>query len=152
MRKLSLFVGILAIAAFTGCQDSVTAVDNQAAVSPEAAQVVSALSKAGHGGRIWADGELYGTIGTPATFDGEHGKYDILYQGNFKDGVHAISESKPGDQDWNGGRWDVYQLNSDVGSKYDNADEDSDLDLSDFHAAGIYVECPLLHLNGHGNN
>ena len=61
------------------------------------------------GGMIWADGELFGTVGTPAHFKPGSGPFDNLYTGtSFQDGVGAISESKPGDQDYNGGRWHVF--------------------------------------------
>ena len=46
---------------------------------------------------------------TPATFDPANGNFDELYMctdgTTFKDGVPLISESGPGDQDYNGGRW-----------------------------------------------
>jgi len=147
MRKLYLFIGVLAIAAFTGCQDSVVSADNEAALSSEATQAADVLSKVGFG-RIWADGELFGTVGTPTSLPDEQGPFDILFQGNFKDGVRAISESKPGDQDWNGGRWEIWVLKTDVGSKYAMADEDSDLDINDFAPNGVYLECPLTPRRG----
>jgi len=55
----------------------------------------------------WVDGELFAGVVTPATFSPSSGNFDELYMcpGGFKDGVSLISESKPGDQDYNGGRW-----------------------------------------------
>ena len=58
--------------------------------------------------QTWVDGELFNGVVTPATFDPANGKFDELYtcggpagQG-FGGGVPLISESKPGDQDYNG--------------------------------------------------
>lgn len=57
---------------------------------------------------IWADGELYATTVTPKDVP-QKGPFDKLY--NFADsglsGQRSISESKPGDADYNGGRWEV---------------------------------------------
>lgn len=149
MRKLSLFLGILAIAAFTGCQDGVVDSGNEAALSSEATQSSDVLSKVGKG-YIWADGTLFATIGTPTLFDPIHGPTDKLFHGNFKNGIGAISDSKPGDQDWNGGRWEIWDPNGDLGDKYDDADSYEDLDENDFHPTGTYLECPLISTNGHG--
>jgi hypothetical protein len=97
---------------------------------------------------IWADGELFETFGTPTEFHADNGPFDILVHGNFKDGIGAIAESKPGDRDFNGGRWNVYDPKTDLGNKYDNADSFEDLDLNDFEASGLYFECPMLPLRG----
>ncbi len=99
---------------------------------------------------VWVDNELFGTVVTPAVFDGEHGPYDELYTcasdvNFFKDGVPLISESKPGDQDYNGGRWHLNIL--DEGKVCDGtADSVEDLNLSDFVSEDKYFECPLLPL------
>ena len=138
MRKLYLLTGLLILVASTGCQDSVVGVDKSAGLSAEVAPSAQAVSKNGAqlGGTIWADGELFGTVGTPTSLP-PHGPFDKLYQGNFKDGVGAISESKPGDKDWNGGRWDVYVLKMGVTTDYSNADKVEDLNLNDFEPAGV---------------
>lgn len=108
----------------------------------------------------WADGELFAGVVTPATFDPANGKFDELYhgivgqdgmmQGNgFLAGVPLISESKPGDQDYNGGRWHLNILKSGVSaSKYVNADSVDDLDPNDFFSTNMYFECPLLPRRG----
>jgi hypothetical protein len=108
----------------------------------------SYMEKVGRG-NIWSDGTLYRTVGTPATFSPDHGKFDQLYvtggNGTFADGVTSISESHPGDRDYNGGRWHVNELNADVDpEKYADATSVDDLDLSDFHSTDTYFECPLL--------
>jgi hypothetical protein len=103
-------------------------------------------------GKVWADCELYETFGTPAEFDGVHGPYDRIFVGTmFRDGVGAISETKQGDRDFNGGRWSVYTLKAGVAmDKYADACSVEDLDMNDFEEAGVYFECPLLPLRGHG--
>jgi len=57
---------------------------------------------------IWADDELFGVTLTPNDVPVK-GPFDALY--NFDDsgleGQRSISESKPGDRDYNGGRWEV---------------------------------------------
>ena len=88
---------------------------------------------------IWSDGQLFETVVTPAVFDGVHGNYDIFYAGSFG----LISESKPGDQDYNGGRWTLYTLKYGVMADYSMATSAQDLDINHFEAAGKYVECPL---------
>jgi hypothetical protein len=86
---------------------------------------------------------------TPATFDPARGKFDQLYAANFKDAVGLISESKPGDHDYNGGRWHLNTLKTSVSpDKYSSACIVEDLDLSDFEPTGNYFECPLLPRRG----
>ena len=104
---------------------------------------------------VWADQELFDTVVTPATFDPAHGNFDRLYASgmdcSFKDGVGLISESKPGDQDYNGGRWELDVLKPDVEcDKYDDVNNDAALDEGDFMPGGAYFECPLLPRRGRG--
>jgi hypothetical protein len=90
---------------------------------------------------IYADCEGFATIGTPANFKPTAGNFDELYNG---EGMTAISESKPGDQDYNGGRWHVNLLKEGVDpAKYEGACAVEDLDLDDFESSSIYFECPL---------
>ena len=101
----------------------------------------------------WVDGELFGGVVTPATFDPESGNFDELYAGGngFLDGVPLISESKPGDQDYNGGRWHLNVLKAGVDpDKYAAASSVDDLDLNDFESTDEYFECPLLPRRGQG--
>lgn len=76
-----------------------------------------------------------------------------LYAGGmgFKDMVPLISESKPGDQDYNGGRWHMNTLKGSVDpGKYAMACQVEDLDLNDFESTENYFECPLLPRRGKG--
>lgn len=62
----------------------------------------------------------------------------------FYDGVPLISDSKPGDRDYNGGRWHLNVLKSGVSpTKYANACSEEDIDPADFDSMDVYFECPL---------
>ena len=101
--------------------------------------------------QTWVDGELFDGVVTPATFNPASDPFDELYAGGngFKDGVPLISESKPGDPDYNGGRWHLNVLKEGVDlDKYENADRVEDLDLDDFESTDSYFECPLLPRRG----
>ena len=103
----------------------------------------------------WVDGELFAGVVTPATFNPASGNFDELYMGGngFNDGVPLISESKPGDQDYNGGRWHKNILKDGVDpNKYANVDsvDHPDFDLDDWESTEEYFECPLLPARGQG--
>ncbi len=101
----------------------------------------------------WSDCELFAGVVTRATFDPQSDPFDELYAGGngFKNGVPLISESKPGDMDYNGGRWHKNMLKSGVDpNKYATACTVEDLDLSDFESTSDYFECPLLPRRGSG--
>lgn len=52
---------------------------------------------------IWADGELYATIGRgPLPYNGVDASYDHLY---LIPGQEPLSEAAPGNRSYNGGRW-----------------------------------------------
>jgi hypothetical protein len=97
--------------------------------------------------QIWADCYVYRTVATPTNLDPNHGPFDILYTTttSFKNGIMSISESRPGDMDYNGGRWHVYELAPGVDpSIYANACSVEDLNLADFIPTTTYFVCPLL--------
>ncbi len=99
----------------------------------------------------WVDCELFAGVVTPATFDPESDPFDELYAGGngFLDGAPLISESKPGDQDYNGGRWHKNILKEEVDpDKYADACSVEELDLNDFVSTDDYFECPLLPRRG----
>ncbi len=114
-------------------------------------------AKGGPNGRpqAWVDGQLFDGVVTPAHFDPASEPFDELYTcdgvGMFKDGVPLISEAKPGDQDYNGGRW---HLNIFIeGASCDGtADSVEDLTLADFESTDLYFECPLLPVRGAGHS
>lgn len=136
--KVTLTMGIM-LFLIAGCQNE--------EVNPLNASVKHELSKSEKARpktMVWSDGILFGSVVTPAVFDGEKGNYNRLYVGSFYDGVALISESKPGDQDYNGGRWNLYVLKEGVATDYSMATSDGDLNPMDFESAGTYFECPLL--------
>jgi hypothetical protein len=100
----------------------------------------------------WVDGELFAGVVTSATFDPSSGNFDELYTcgmaGTFKDGVPLISESGPGDQDYNGGRWHLNVLKPGATCP-STADSVEDLNLADFDSTSMYFECPLLPRRGY---
>ena len=100
---------------------------------------------------IWADCMSYTGIIVPATFKPESDPFDELYampEATFMDGKPLISDSKPGDKDYNGGRWHLNVLKSDVDPlKYVNACSEEDLDLDDFESTPMYFGCPLRPVN-----
>ena len=105
---------------------------------------------------VWVDGEVFASVVTPANFNPQSDPFDELYALSappgeflFADGVPLISDSKPGDQDYNGGRWHLNVLNAGVDpDKYMNATGVGDLDLDDFDSTTVYFECPLLPRRG----
>lgn len=103
---------------------------------------------------IWSDCEAFATNGTNSSFKPTAGNFDELYNGaNFKDGLGAISESKPGDQDYNGGRWHVNTLKPGVDpNKYNNVCSVGNLDLNDFESTSTYFECPMRPIRGNSGN
>ncbi len=97
--------------------------------------------------QTWAECELFDGVVTPASFNPASDHVDELYASDdgFKQGVSLISEAKPGDRDYNGGRWHLNMLKPGVSAgKYANACNVEDLDLSDFESTEEYFECPLL--------
>jgi hypothetical protein len=71
-----------------------------------AAQVGPPVSDA-----IWADGVLYATVATPTSPLPDHGPKDGIFSFPDEPSQRSVAESKPGDRDYNGGRWDVYVIN-----------------------------------------
>jgi hypothetical protein len=166
MNRVIKILGICAIAAFifTGCtkenplgfSDDITPaheVDGSALLAlpgnatPQPAQAVKGNKDKVPA--IWGDCQLFATIGTTTSFKPTAGNFDELYNGaNFKNGVGAVSESKPGDQDFNGGRWHVNTLKAGVDpDKYNNVCRVEDIDHADFVSTSTYFECPMLPLH-----
>ena len=99
----------------------------------------------------WAGCERFAGVVTPNSLPVE-GRFDPLYMmpgHTFKDGVPLISAFKPGDGNYNGGRWHLYVLKEGVdASKYSNACRVEDLGLNDFQPTAKYFTCPLLPRRG----
>jgi len=145
MYKLySLFLVLVFASFIQSCQKDDMAMSPQMSESSGNDQM-QLLAKVGRG-MIWADGELFETVATPATFKPDSDPFDEIYAG---DKMTSIAEAKPGDQDYNGGRWHVNVLKGTVDpDKYSAATSVDDLDLSDFDSTDIYFECPLLPRRG----
>ena len=60
-------------------------------------------------GNFWVDGIAFRTVVTPSKLPNQ-GPKDGLYVFEGLVGQNPVSESKPGDSDYNGGRWQVYVL------------------------------------------
>jgi hypothetical protein len=147
MKKLFSIMLLFALIVMVGCSPSDEPTDSSLSEASLKANVESKSSNSDrHAPKIWSDCEAYGTLGTNTSFKPTAGNFDELYNGaTFKDGLGAISESHPGDQDFNGGRWHVNTLKEGVDpDKYWDACSVEDLDLSDFEATDVYFECPLL--------
>jgi hypothetical protein len=115
---------------------------------------------------IWCDGELFGVTVTPKDLPMK-GPFDVIY--NFADsgldGQRSISDAKPGDVDYNGGRWEVkpvaftlagmLALDQDLDGAIDY-ELTSDADIAAAAAAGYltvggpvrYFVCPLHPQHG----
>lgn len=101
---------------------------------------------------LWADCYAYTGLVVPATFKPGSGNFDELYvmpkadgTGMFMfDGKPLISDSKPGDQDYNGGRWHLNVIKSDdYAALYSGACSEEDLNTDHFMSTNMYFECPL---------
>lgn len=60
---------------------------------------------------FYVDGQLYRTVGTPTDFSGTGAPadtYDRIFA--LGDGLRNVAEAKPGDRDFNGGRWMVLPI------------------------------------------
>ncbi len=99
---------------------------------------------------LWADGALYRTILTPAMLP-NHGPKDGLYVIPGLPGQRGVAESKPGDKDYNGGRWQVYVLDVvDAGAiagelmSWEEVEDHIDSGALAFAAMGPSFVCPLI--------
>jgi hypothetical protein len=60
---------------------------------------------------FWIDGDLFRTVATPtdlADTGAPASTFDAIY--SFAGNQRNVAEAKPGDPDFNGGRWQVHQL------------------------------------------
>jgi hypothetical protein len=77
-----------------------------------AAVALTTPAQAGVSGpAFWIDGSLYRTVATPTDLrntGAPASTYDAIY--SFAGNQRNIAEAKPGDADFNGGRWQVHEL------------------------------------------
>jgi hypothetical protein len=103
---------------------------------------------------FYVDGDAYRTVGTPTNFTDTGAPahtYDAIYA--LGGGLLNVAEARPGDRDYNGGRWQVYgvtwhvtayQLTSaeDVRAAHDRGD----LTIAAEPMASF--ECPVIPVGG----
>ena len=113
MRKLLLLAALVTTA---GCEEGPGVTMPVAEAQPSFASVVGEAHRALMRPQSWVDGELFAGVVTPAKFSPASDPFDELYAGGngFLNDVPLISESKPGDQDYNGGRWHMNVLKEGV--------------------------------------
>jgi hypothetical protein len=103
---------------------------------------------------FYVDGALYRTIGTPTDFSGTGApahSFDRIFA--LGEGLTNVAEAKPGDRDFNGGRWMVIPVDW---AGYTPTQLTSADDLIALEAAGMisfgdpvkYFECPVIPLPG----
>jgi hypothetical protein len=105
---------------------------------------------------FYVDGELYRTVGTPTDFSGTGAparSFDAIYV--LGDGLRNVAEAKPGDRDYNGGRWMVLPVTWAAGTtpvQLVSAEQ-----VEAYAAAGMLTiaaapvklfECPVIPLPG----
>lgn len=77
-----------------------------------AALALAAPAHAGVSGpAFWIDGSLFRTVATPTDLSdtgAPESTYDAIY--SFAGAQANVAEAKPGDTDFNGGRWAVHEL------------------------------------------
>ena len=117
---------------------------------------ISGLASAGGppGIGFYVDGAQYRTVGTPTDFadtGAPSHTYDAIYA--LGGGLLNVAEAKPGDRDYNGGRWQVYgvewhvapyQLTSAEAVR--DAHDEGELTIADEPLRSF--ECPVIPVGG----
>lgn len=101
---------------------------------------------------FWVDGELYRTVATPTALP-DRGPKDGIFVFTGLGGQIPVAEAKPGDKDYNGGRWVVYVLAfSGEGMMLHDVDEDGivDTQLTSWEEAVYGIALGRLEIVGMG--
>jgi hypothetical protein len=101
---------------------------------------------------FYVDGQLYRTVGTPTDFSGTgapSSSYDRIYA--LGDGLLNVAEAKPGDRDYNGGRWMVFSVQWNVAPVQLTSDSQvlayaADGKLSISTTPAQLFECPVIRV------
>ncbi len=118
-----------------------------------------AIGQAAHAGvgppapnSFWVDGSLYATVGTPTNLP-DHGPKDGIYVFTNLNGQTPVAEAKPGDQDYNGGRWQVTLLEftqQGLGIHDANGDGVADFELQSWEMVQQHIGLGHLMVAGQG--
>jgi hypothetical protein len=104
---------------------------------------------------FYVDGVQYRTVGTPTDFSrtgAPASSFDRIYV--LGDGLEAVAEAKPGDRDYNGGRWMVFPVTWNIAPVQLTSAEQ----VLDFASQGWLTiasapvklfECPVIPMPGH---
>ena len=101
---------------------------------------------------IWVDDVLYGTIVTPNSLP-PHGPKDGIYAFTNLDGQRSVGEARPGDRDYNGGRWQVILLAfTESGLDIHDANNDgvADFELTNWEQVQNHIGLGHLEVTGQG--
>lgn len=93
---------------------------------------------------IWVDDELFGTVATPTNLPDKGPKDGIFsFMDSGLSGQRSVAEAKPGDQDYNGGRWQVYLLKfTEEGKEIHDKNNDGavDFELTNWEQVKHHIE------------
>lgn len=101
---------------------------------------------------FYVDDELYRTIGTPTELP-DQGPKDGIYAIIGLDGQTPVAESKPGDRDYNGGRWQVTVLQfTEEGKAVHDPDDDGtvNFELTNWEQVEMHIDLGHLEVVGPG--
>jgi hypothetical protein len=101
---------------------------------------------------FWVDGSLYATVGTPTDLP-DRGPKDGIYVFTNLNGQRPVAEAKPGDRDYNGGRWQVTLIEfTQQGLDAHDADNDgvADFELQSWEMVQQHMGLGHLAMAGQG--
>jgi hypothetical protein len=101
---------------------------------------------------FWVDGMLFRTVGTPTSLS-DRGPKDGIFVFNGLNGQTPVAEAKPGDKDYNGGRWQVYILSfTEAGRVAHDGDGDGlvDFQLASWEMVNDHIGLGHLEMAGMG--
>ena len=122
--------------------------------------VTAAVAAPGQGKKLgppardafWVDDQLYRTIATPTSLP-DRGPKDGLYVFTNLEGQRPVGEAKPGDQDYNGGRWQVVLLAfTEAGLAAHDPDDDgvANFELTNWEQVEAHIGLGHLEVAGLG--
>jgi hypothetical protein len=102
---------------------------------------------------FWVDDELYRTIGTPTMLP-DQGPNDGIFVFIGLSGQTPVGEAKPGDQDYNGGRWQPVALQfTEEGIAVHDPDDDGEVnfELTSWEEVVHHIGLGHLEVVGYGD-